>query len=220
MSYQEEIQRRESATVAAQREASNREAFNLICDHWPLSDTTANFKMLVEWCNGDITVGRFQTLIETNPEGFHLDWAATRDRLLAEIANELDPSGKRVTESDLNQLYQRRARGENVVIDQTIVVKSRNIETELKKLMFSTKAQLRAKLAELRYRRLVKEKSAGELHEDLAAHRASQQNPYHPYEKMPDSITAAEIKAASVHKLKFFNAKYGPQVNARLNGNR
>jgi hypothetical protein len=218
-SYQEEVQRKEAVAAASVQESANRAAFSLICDHFPLADTVANFKMLIEWCDGEISVSKFQALVDLNPQGFTLDFTGSRDKLLAEIVNELDPSGARLTQQDLNTLFARRANGENVRIDQIVIGKSHNIDTEIKRLQFATKAALRARLAELRYAREVKAKSSADLRADLAAHRDLGRGRYHPYPDLPPEVTAEEIKKSGVHKIKFLGQKYGrEQVNARLNG--
>ena len=226
MSYVEEVQRREAASADSARETANRAAFSTICDYWPLADNEGNYRLLREWCGGEITIPKFQAFLNAGSDHadgvqYGLDWSGTRDRILADIINELDSTGARLTQADLNALFQRRAKGENIRIDQLVIGKSRQIDNEISKMAFWSKAQLRSKLAELRYQREVKGKSAADLQADLAAYRKAEHagNPYHPYEKMPMEITAAEIKASSSHRIKFLNQKFGNnQVLARLKG--
>jgi hypothetical protein len=225
MSYIEEVQRREVVAADAARETANRAAFSTICDHWPLADKIGNYRVLVEWCGGEITVAKFQAFVaagDNHADGvaYGLDWSGTRDRLLAEIANELDPNGARLTQADLNTLFQRRVKGESVRIDQIVLGKSRQIDNEIGKMKFWSKAQLRAKLAELRYKREVRAKSAADLHADVAAHRRSQHadNPWHPYDRMPVEITKEVYRAASTQQILIWNRRFGQeQVRARLN---
>jgi hypothetical protein len=135
-------------------------------------------------------VERFQLLVET--KGVGLDWKGTRDRILQEIIELQDPTG------------QRRTRDHHFI-------------NSIRVLMYAPKSALRLKLADLKFRA---DNTPEQAKARLAEHRKLEHadNPYHPYEKMPAEITAADIKAASVGKIKFLNQRYGvDQVRDRLN---
>jgi len=208
--------------AAAQRalEQANRAVWDTITTHWDVSDIESNFQILCSWVGAGepITIEKFQLFLESG-QGGDLEWRGTRNRLLAEIGNEM---GGDYTEASVAAFFQRRAalahrqaKGEFVALAPLS-----RIESEIYRMSFWTKAQLRAKLAELRYSRTVRGKTADELRGDLAAYRASEHsdNPYHPHQKMPAEITAAAIKAAPTSRIMQWNRVYGhEQVRARLN---
>jgi hypothetical protein len=194
--YQNETKKRAEAAASGHLEQANRAAWSTILDYWDLSDTMANFQIVLSFCNGEITVERFQAMLETSGEAESLDWKGTRQKILDEIA----------------EIY-----ADSVVVDGRSRPNQENVAAAIQRLRYETKPALRAKLAELKFR---KGKSSSDarafLEQQRKAERAS--NPFHPYETMPDSITGSVIRAATTDRIKYFNQRYGQeQVRARLN---
>jgi len=102
--YQNEVGRREEQATHNAQESVNRQAWSTILDHWDVSEYEANYTVVRDWCNGEITVEKFQALLETNPPGLTLDWKGTRNKIIQEIAGLLeDPTGRRMTALDLKK---------------------------------------------------------------------------------------------------------------------
>jgi len=124
-------------------------------------------------------------------QGTDLEWKGTRDKIIGEIAELLDGKGERHSYDNARAIASMK---------------------------FWPKAKLRARLAELKFRQ---GKTLGDAQALLEQHRAAERNPYHPFEKMPDSITAAVIKdalntEAGRNRWRMWNARYGhTQVEAR-----
>jgi hypothetical protein len=194
--YANETRKRAEAVASAQLDKSNRDAWNTILDYWDLSPIESNLNLVRQFCNGEITVERFQEMLKTPGEAESLDWKGTRDRILQEIA----------------EIY-----ADSVVVDGRSRPTQLDVAAVIQRFRYETKPALRAKLAELKFR---KGKSASEARQLLDQHRAAERasNPFHPYETMPSNITRATIQAATVPQIKYFNQRYGQaQVKARLN---
>lgn len=189
--YQNETKKLAEAAAAAQLDKSNRAAFDLILSHYDLSETEANLRVLTDWCGAgqELTIEKFQAFLEAG-QGADLDWKGTRERILQEIAALLEAKGDRHTYDNARAIAAMR---------------------------YQTKAALRAKLAELKFRA---NKTANDARNLLAEHREAERrsNPFHPYEEMPSNITRATIQAATVPQIKYLNQRFGhEQVKARLN---
>ena len=190
LDYQNEVRRREEAAAHAAREQSNRAAWSTICDHWDVSDHQANYQIARDFSNGDLTVERFQVMLDSG-QGGDLDWKGTRDKIIGEIAELLDGKGERHSYDNARAIASMK---------------------------FWPKAKLRARLAELKFRQ---GKTLGDAHDLLAQHRQSERSPYHPYEKMPDNVTASVIREsfntqAGRDRIRLWNKRYGhKQVEAR-----
>lgn len=190
LDYQNEVRRREEAAAHAAREQSNRAVWSTICDYWDVSETQANYGIVRDYCGGDVTVEKFQVMLDSG-EGTDLEWKGTRDKIIGEIAELLDSKGERHSYDNARAIAGMK---------------------------FWPKAKLRARLAELKFRQ---GKTASDAHALLDQHRAAERNPYHPFEKMPDSITAAVINdalntPAGRVRWRMWNARYGhKQVEAR-----
>jgi hypothetical protein len=190
LDFQNEVRKREEAAAYAAREQNNRAVWGTICDHWDCSDHQANYQAARDFCNGDLTIEKFQVMLDSG-QGADLEWKGTRDRILQEIAELLGGKGERHSYDNARAIASMK---------------------------FWPKAKLRARLAELKFRQ---GKSASEAHALLDQHRAAERNPYAPFEKMPDSITAAVIAdalntPAGRTRWRMWNARYGhAQVEAR-----
>jgi len=191
--YQNEVGRREEQATHNAQESVNRQAWSTILDHWDVSEYEANYTVVRDWCNGEITVEKFQALLETNPPGLTLDWKGTRNKIIQEIAGLLeDPTGRRMTALDLKKA--------------------------VASMQYWPKARLRARLTELKFKQ---GKTANDARALLVEHRRAEraENPYHPYEQMPAEITREVYRAASTQQILIWNRRFGQeQVRARLNG--
>src|SRR5262249_2039098 len=94
LDYQNEVRRREEAAAHAAREQSNRAVGSTICDYWDVSETQANYGIVRDYCGGDVTVEKFQVMLDSG-EGTDLEWKGTRDKIIGEIAELLDSKGER-----------------------------------------------------------------------------------------------------------------------------
>jgi hypothetical protein len=190
LDYQNEVRRKEEAAAYAAREQNNRAVWNTLCDHWDVSDHQANYQIVRDFCNGDMTVEKFQVMLDSG-QGADLEWKGTRDKIIGEIAELLEGKGERHS------------------YDNTRAIAS---------MRFWPKAKLRARLAELKFRQ---GKTLNDARTLLDQHRAAERNPYAPFEKMPDSITAQVIREAlntqaGRDRYRVWNRRYGhTQVEAR-----
>jgi hypothetical protein len=192
ISYENEMKKRASVAQQAAVEKENRAVFNQLCDYWNLNGTDANLNVIREFCNGQITVEKFQVMLETPGERESLDWTGTHERIISEISDLLyDPTGRRMNDFDLKQT--------------------------VAKMKYWEKSKLRARLAELKFKQ---GKSAQEARNLLADHRKVErnENPYHPYDRMPDSLTPQAIRRGTTEQLIYWGQRFGQaQVKARLN---
>src|SRR6516164_3294216 len=140
--YQQEIEKKIQQEQVAELQRKNDLAWRQIVDTYPLKDCTANRRIVEDYCNGVITIDKFQFLQQNPPKGYQLAWGEEWQSLLQEILGMLyDPYGRRMTDHDLRQ--------------QAI------------KMSFWTRAQLRARRDELALKQQLNKKTATELREDL-----------------------------------------------------
>jgi hypothetical protein len=189
--YQNEVRKRAEAAANAQREANNREVWETVLNHWDISSTEANFRVVLDFCgDGELTVEKFKTMLESG-QGEDLDWNGTRDRIVQEIADLLSEKGERHAYDSARAIAAMR---------------------------YWEKPKLRARLAELKFRAGKTGQDARVL---LEAHRDAERGKFYPYEDMPDSITPESVRemlntSAGRNKWRQLNARYGhAQVEAR-----
>ena len=92
-----------------------------------------------------------------------------------------------------------------------------DLKQTVAKMKYWEKSKLRARLAELKFKQ---GKSAQEARNLLADHRKVErnENPYHPYDRMPDSLTPQAIRRGTTEQLIYWGQRFGQaQVKARLN---
>ena len=189
--YQTETKKRAEQAASSALDRQNREVWSTICNHWDVSDHDGNLSLVRSFCGGEITVEKFQLMLDTPGEAESLDWKGTRDRIIAEIADLLeDKTGRRLSDYAFREA--------------------------VKNMRFWHKAKLRARLAELRFKQ---GKSANDARDLLEQHRAAEraQQPYYPFENIPASITSDHIKNAPRDRRSYLYQRYGQQqVTKRL----
>jgi hypothetical protein len=151
--------------AAAQLDQKNREAWvKDILPRYDIKDLEANYNMCLSYCNGELTLGKFEFLIQNTPPGFTLIFGDERQDLLDKIKERLtDPYGRRMSAFDL--------------------------ESQMKKFGHLDRMQLRAKLDEITRRQELNKKTAAELRADNAAYHKAQTNGLYPgYETLPETI--------------------------------
>lgn len=67
INYQEAVAAQTKAEQKAQQDELNARAWHAILDKYTLVDNQANFHIIREWSNGQITVQAFETLLRDNP---------------------------------------------------------------------------------------------------------------------------------------------------------
>jgi hypothetical protein len=148
--YETHLQRQQVAQEAAEKQARSDAAWEEILLAYPIASHTANKKMVLDFCGGEIALHKFEYLLKNKIKGFSLDWTDEREELLKQILDLLeDKFQRRMTEHDL--------------------------KAEQTKMSHWTREQLRTRLAQVKTKQAMAKKSVGELHADLSAHREQEQ---------------------------------------------
>src|SRR5260370_3415291 len=109
MTYTEQLKKKQEADAAAQLAQANADAWRQILrEHENVLDSEANFKIVLEFCEGEITGEKFRYLLQEKPTGFDLAYGDDRPKLIAAIMAVIDKKGLRFSES-LNSKMTRRA---------------------------------------------------------------------------------------------------------------
>ncbi len=185
--------------AAAQQDHKNKQVWEEdILPRYDIKDFEANFRMCVDFSNGDLTLGKFEFLISNTPPGFSLVFGDERQDLLDKIQEKLaDPYGRRMTTFDL--------------------------KTQMKKFSTFNRMELRAKLAEITRRQELSKKTATELRADNAAYYRAQENQLYPgFPTLASTIVPpGQIQAVSTREYLQHLAKhdlYGFKRMIRLYG--
>jgi hypothetical protein len=181
--YQHEVARQQSEAARREQEKKNRETFHLLLDHYDLSNTEANFQILVSWANGDLTVERFQAFLDAG-QGSDLDWGGTNAKIIEEIRGLLD------------------AKGDRHAFDNERAVAS---------MRFWPRARLRARLAELKFRAGKTLADAQTLLSQHREAQRGKWHPFEtmPDAITPEMVRDALNTSAGRNKWRQWNARYG-----------
>ncbi len=160
MSYQSDAAVKNASDDAAARDPLNRAAFHeLIARHGLLGSGEANYKLLVDYCQGELTVARAEFLLANPKPGFQLYFLDERDKWIEKILALLhDPSERRFTAHD--------SRMERV------------------RMQYWSRMQLKQRHDELFVKQTLAQKSAAELKADLAAVRKADESPWPGYPRL------------------------------------
>ena len=148
--YAAESGAQQSHQASDAQEQANRAAWEQILLKYAMASHDANYAMVRDYCGNNITLEKFEFLINNQPKGFNLDWTDEREQLLNEILDLLyDPYGRRMTTADL---------------------KSARLQ-----MQYWSRAQLRARLAEVKDRQALAKKFVPQIQNDLRAIRKAQE---------------------------------------------
>jgi hypothetical protein len=190
MTYDTQIAADQQQQEAAARDQRNAEAWEAILRTFPMNNPgIAHFNMLVEYCQGELTLEKVGRFFANPPKGWSLPLIALdkrRQQIVDEIIElEADPTGRRMSDYQLRQ--------NKIKYESTYGL-----------------AQLRARYVELCLLREWSKKSVPEIQTELAALRATQAgpNPWFPFEKLPaviEGMPAAEyLRYAAKHEFNRF----------------
>jgi hypothetical protein len=103
LNYQSGRQQQDVQAAVAALDQRNREVWlRDILPRYDVKDWEANFQMAVEFANGDLTLTKFEYLLQNPPPNFKLTFGDERPELLAKIQERLyDPYGRRMSNADL-----------------------------------------------------------------------------------------------------------------------
>ena len=109
MGYTELLKKKQEAEAEGQLVEANSNAWRQILrEHENVLDSEANFKIVLEFSEGEITGEKFRYLLQEKPAGFDLAFGDDRPKLIAAIMAVIDPKNIRSSES-LNSKMSRRA---------------------------------------------------------------------------------------------------------------
>ena len=209
VNYTTEVEKQQAANAAAERDRKNREAFGeLLARHELLANTEANFKELVRYAQGELTVGKGEYFLNNPPEGWTLTFRDERNTLIEAIIKKMhDPTQKRFTSFDEKMLR--------------------------KALAYKSRVELVNKLADVTRRQTAAAKTVQELKADLAqmrkAETAGQKYPGWPV--FPKSGWSKDggplrqvaydipyLKSLDAYEIRRLHKLYGPYLDDRLAG--
>src|SRR5262249_16007397 len=145
----------------------NDQVWRQIVDTYPLKDCSANRRMVEDYCNGAITLNKFQFLQQNPPKGYQLAWGEEWQSLLQQI---------------LGMLYDPYRRG----------MRDFELKSQAMKMAFWTRAKLRARRDELALKQQLNKKTSTELREDLRKAREVKR----PYPGFPTLLSTIVPKYA------------------------
>jgi len=164
--YKNDKERLDAKMAAEELERNNRAIFQQILEkHELLASHEGNFRMLVEYAGGTLTLGAVEFLLGNPPQNFTLQFTDEREKWLDAICELLeDPRERRMTAWDLKQ---ERAR-----------------------MSFWTRSQLKARYDNLVEKRRLSKLSAGELKAQLANQRQQEKaaNEWNGYPRLLSTI--------------------------------
>lgn len=163
--YATDLNRAAQRTAAQEQKERNDAAWSEILDAYPISSCIANRVIVESYCNGDITVGKFEFLAQNPPPGLTLVWADEHGPLLDAICQRLyDPYGRRMNEHSLR--------------------------VERVRMSYWSRAKLRAKLRELIARQDAAKRPVEELKSELKEYRRqeAEATSFNGYPKLLDQI--------------------------------
>lgn len=153
MSYTNEVLEQDAKDRAQRLEAANREAWEEICNTTDVTEGEAFYKLVLEFCEGEITLDKFLMMQATCPTGFDLTnpnwWKGTKENLIAELIGR-----------------KRRQLAPTGVLDSRDEVELRDFESNLWNL---SKAELRAKRGEQAFKEEIR--TASQARDYLSKHR-------------------------------------------------
>ncbi len=210
MSYASDMQQREAEQAAADKERRNRELFEVILrtpfGKFAVGDGEANYRMLLEYCGGQLTIEKAAHLLANPNPGFQIHTERLdkrREQLIADICElEHDPTGRRLSEFDARQ---RRIRYESTY----------------------SLAQLRSRYVDLYLKKEWAKFTSAQIHSAFRAAEktAAGKNPWLPYEMLPAEIEGLPAPEALRHfarheyrRFEYICKRYGHrQVDAVMN---
>jgi hypothetical protein len=148
LDYQSGRQQQDVQAAVAAIDQRNREVWvRDILPRYDVKDWEANFKLAVEYSNGELTLAKFEFLIQNTPPGFKLSFGDERADLLAKIKERLyDPHGRRMTESDLRS-EMRKYQYMNRMELREVLAKIIDRQTTAAKPLSQIKSEIKPELA-------------------------------------------------------------------------
>jgi hypothetical protein len=163
--YTNEAHRTTEQRLAEQKHQHSIQGWRQVIDEYPLQDCMANFRMLDDYCEHEITLGKFEFLLNNPPAGFSLLWQEEWQSLLQECLSLLrDNYGRRPTNFDL--------------------------KNEEKRMRTWNRAKLRARRDQLREIERLRPKSADEIRKELAEKKEKER----PYPGFPTMLSTTVPK--------------------------
>lgn len=144
--YDQQFNASQAQQVATEQERANRAAWEQILERYGVASHEANYNVVKSYCQGVISLERFEFMVANLPKGTTLDWSDEKEKLLDEILDLLEDK------------YQRRM--------TTADLKSARMQ-----MQYWTRQQLRARLTEVKDKQALAKKSVAQIQNDLAAHR-------------------------------------------------
>ena len=173
--YTEQLRKKEEADAAAQLAQANASAWRQILrEHPEVLDGEANFKIVLEFCEGQITSEKFRVLIQEKPAGFDLALGDDRPKLIEKIMLVIDPKGIRFSESLNSKMSRRVQTGRVDHVEEEMRLRFLNEE---KRLGYLSRIQLLDELERRNLKSELRSMSPEEVAKRRDAYRPPQQPP-------------------------------------------
>src|SRR6266481_4267603 len=85
INYRTQVAAQVERVAEEDRDGKNRAVFREALNLYSFASHQANYRILLDWCNGELSLAKIEHLVKNKPAGLEIDWTDERPKLIDAI---------------------------------------------------------------------------------------------------------------------------------------